>query len=130
MASLDVPASDKSLGNLFEKFLETLVSTQTAVSIDNDSVRKFQLYLKTALVPITSVARGLWYTENTDFTTGMTEEICHKILSNMMRKIEYAQSLDITDDPILHLFAKTKMQTIRKKLLMYQHMADLFSHEF
>ena len=54
-----------------------LVSTHTAVSIDNDSVHKihFQLHLKTALVPITSVARGLWYTEeNTDFTTGTTEE--------------------------------------------------------
>ena len=77
------------------------------------------------------MARGLWYTEeNTDFTTGTTEEICYKILSNMIRKIEYVQSLDITDDPRLHLFAKTKMQTIRKKLLMYQHMADLFSHEF
>ena len=133
MASLDVPASDKSLVDLFEKFLETLISTHTAVSINNDSVHKiqFQLYLKTALVPITSVARGLWYTEeNTDFTTGTTEEICHKILSNMMRKIEYVQSLDITDDPRLHLFARTKMQTIRKKLLIYQHMADLFSHEF
>ena len=92
MASLDIPTSDKSLDALFEQFLETLVSTHTAVSIDNDSVCKiqFQLYLKTALVPITSVARGLWYTEeNTDFTTGMTEKICHKILSNMMRKVEY-----------------------------------------
>ena len=99
MASLHVPASDKSLDDLFEKLLETLVSTQTAVSIDNDSVHKiqFQLYLKTALVSITSVARGLCYTEeNTDFT-GMTEEICHSILSNMMRKIEYVQSLYIPD---------------------------------
>ena len=40
MASLEVPASDKSLDGLFEKFLETLVSTHTAVSIDNDLVRK------------------------------------------------------------------------------------------
>ena len=133
MVSPDIPASDKSLDDLFEQFLETLVSTHTAVSIDNDSVHniQFQLYLKTALVPITSVVRGLWYTEeNTDFTTGMTEDIRHKILSNMMRKIEYVQSLNNTDDPRLHLFAKTQMQTIRKKLLMYQHMASLFSHEF
>ena len=107
MASFNVPDSDNSFDDLFEQFIETLVSTHTAVSIDNESQCKiqFKLYLEIAVVLITILAKGLRYKEeHPDFTIGSTDDICHKILSNLMKKIEFVKSLNTNDDPILFPF--------------------------
>ena len=61
---------ENSLDDLFECFIETLCSTHTAVAFDTDANRKleFKAYLFTAIVPITTVATGLGYTqEDPDF---------------------------------------------------------------
>ena len=80
---------------------ETLYSTHTGIRIDNDSNQKLQFksYLFTALVPKTTVATGLDYTqEDPDFSTGSTDDKCHEILMSMIHKIEFIQSLDRRDD--------------------------------
>ena len=117
--------------------IETLVSTHTAVSIDNDSQHKiqFKLYLETAVVSITTLATGLGNKEeHPDFMSGSTDDVCHKILSNLMKKNEFVKSLNTNDDPVLHAllhwFANSKMETIRQILFTYQHMANLFNYEF
>ena len=68
---------------MFDRFIQTLCSTHSAVSIDTDAQQKFQfkLYLVTALVPFTTLSRNLGYKQDDpDFTVGTTEEICHKKL--------------------------------------------------
>ena len=116
------------LDDLLERFLETIVSTIGAVKIDRVASRviQFQLYLETAIVPITTVAMGLGYNEASTYLKYGTPK---EILSNMIRKVEHMQA-HITDNATLHKFATTKMQSVQKKFFMYQHMADLFSHNF
>ena len=69
------------MDDLFECFIETLYSTHTAVTFDTDANQKleFKAYLFTAIVPITTVATGLGYTqEDPDFTSGSTDDKCQK----------------------------------------------------
>ena len=97
MTASNVPNLDDNLDSIFERFIETLCSTHTAVHIDTDAQRKleFKLYLLRALVPFTTISRNLGYTQgDPDFTGGTTTEICHKILTNMKDKIVFIQSLD------------------------------------
>ena len=61
-SSSNVPDREDTLDDLFERFIETLYSTHTAIRIDTDADQKFRSYLITALVPITTVATGLGYT--------------------------------------------------------------------
>ena len=62
-------------------------------------------------MPIATVATGLGYTQaDPDFSTGSTDDKCHKILTNMIHKIEFIQSLDRKDDfrllALLHHFKR------------------------
>ena len=55
MASvLNLPHGENTLDDLFECFIETLHSTQTAIAFDTDANQKleFKAYLFTAIVPI------------------------------------------------------------------------------
>ena len=100
-SSSNVPDGENTLDDLFEHLIETLYSTHTAIRIDTDADQKLQFksYLFTALVPITTVTTGLGYTqEDPDFSTGCTDDKCHKILTNMIHKIDFIQSLDRKDD--------------------------------
>ena len=135
MAASNVPNVDDNLDFIFESFIETLCSTHTAVSIDSNAQQKleFKSYLVTALVPFTTLSTNLGYTqEDPDFTVGTTDEICHKILSNMKDKIYFIQSLDRKDDihlvGLLNCFAPQTIQRIRHKLLTYHHMTDLYNY--
>ena len=92
-----------------------LYSTHTAIAFDTDANRKleFKAYLFTAIVPITTVANGLGYTqEDPDFTSGSTDDKCHKVITSMIQKIEFIQSLNRDDDfqllALLHHFANHK----------------------
>ena len=97
MASVsNLPHGENTLDDLFECFIETFHSTHTAISFDTDANQKleFKAYLFTAIVPITTVATGLGYTqEDPDFTFGSTDDKCHKVMMNMIQKIEFIQSL-------------------------------------
>ena len=100
-AASNKPNVDDNLDFIFESFIETLCSTHTVVFIDTDAQQKlkFKSYLVAALVPITTLSTNLGYTqEDPDFTVRTTDEICHKILSNMKDKIYFIQSLDRKDD--------------------------------
>ena len=86
-------------------------------------------YLVTALAPFTTLSTNLGYTqEDPDFTVRTTDEICHKILSNMKEKMYFIQSLDRKDDihlvRLLNWFANQKIQRIRHKFQMYPHMTE------
>ena len=97
MAASNVQNVDENLDFIFECFIETLCSTHQAVCIDMDAQRKmqFKCYLLTAVVPFTTLARGLGYTqEDPDFTFGTPEQICPKILTIRKDKISFVQSLD------------------------------------
>ena len=99
--SSNLHTGENSLGDLFECFIETLYSTHTAIAFDTDANQKleFKAYLFTAIVPITTVATGLGYTqEDPDFTSGSTDDKCHKIIMSMIHKIESIQSLNRDDD--------------------------------
>ena len=122
------------MDDLFECFIKTLSSTQTAISFDTDANQKleFKGYLLTAIVPITTVATGLGYTqEDPDFTYGSTDDKCHKVIMSMIQKIEFIQSLNRGDDfwllALLHSFANHKLQKIKHSLLTYHHMTDLYN---
>ena len=81
MAASNVPNPDDNLDSIFDRFIQTLCSTHTAVSIDTDGQRKFQfkLYLVTALVPFTTLSKNLGYKQaDPDFTVGTTDEIVTK----------------------------------------------------
>ena len=83
-------------------------------------------------MPITTVTTGLGYTQaDPDFSTGSTDDKCHKILTNMMHKIEFIQSLDRKDDvrllALLHCFTNQKLQKIKHNLLTYHHLTDLYN---
>ena len=89
-----------------------LYSTHKAISFDTDANQKleFKGYLLTAIVPITTEATGLGYTqEDPDFTSGSTDDKCHKVITSMIQKIEFIQSLNRGDDfwllALLHCFA-------------------------
>ena len=100
-SSLNLHNGENSLDDLFECFIETLYSTHTAIAFDTDANQKleFKAYLFTAIVPITTVATGLGYTqEDPDFTSGSTDDKCHKIITIMIHKIEFIQSLNRDDD--------------------------------
>ena len=88
MASVsNIPHGENTLDNLFECFIETLCSTHTAISFYTDGNQKleFEGYLLTAIVPITTVATGLGYTqEDPDFTSGSTDDKCHKVIMRMI----------------------------------------------
>ena len=125
---------ENTLDDLFECFIETLYSTHTAISFDTDANRKleFKCYLLTAIAPITTVATGLGYTqEDPDFTSGSTDDKCHKVITSMIQKIEFIQSLKRDDDfqllVLLHRFANHKLQKIKHNLLTYHHMTDLYN---
>ena len=135
MATLNVPNVDDNFDFIFESVIETLCSTHIAVSIDTDAQQKleFKSYLVTALVPFDPLSTNLGYTQkDPDFTVRTTDEICHKILSNMKDKIYFIQSLDRKDDihlvRLLNWFANQKIKRIRHKLLTYHHMTDLYSY--
>ena len=136
MATSNVPNLHENLDFIFEHFIETLCSTHTALSIDRDAQLKleFKLYLVTALVPFTTLSRNLGYTQDDpDFNLGTTEEICHKILTNIKDKISFVQYLYQKDDivlvALLNQFSKEKIEKIRHKLLMYHHMTDLCNYD-
>ena len=96
MAISNVPNLHENLDFIFERFIETLCSTHTALSIDTYAQRKleFKLYSVTALVPFTTLSRNLGYTQDDpDFNLRTTEEICHKILTNIKDKISFVQHL-------------------------------------
>ena len=83
-------------------------------------------------MPITTVATGLGYTQvDPDFSTGSTDNKCHKILKNMIYEIEFIQSLDRKDDfrlsALLHHFTNQKLQKIKHNLLTYHHLTDLYN---
>ena len=136
MATSNVPNLHENLDFIFEHFIETLCSTHTAVSIDTVAQRKleFKLYLFTTIVPFTTLSRNLGYTQDDpDFNLRTTEEICHKILTNIKDKISFAQCLDRKDDIVLvalfNWFAKEKIEKIRHKLLTFHHMTDLYNYD-
>ena len=83
-------------------------------------------------MPITTVATGLGYTQaDPDFSTGSTDDKCHKILTNMIHKIEFIQSLDRKDDfgllALLYCFMNQKLQKVKHNLLTYHHLTDLYN---
>ena len=136
MATSNVPNLYENLDFIFEHFIETPCLTHTAVSIDTDAQQKleFKLYLVTALVPFTTLSRKLAYTQDDpDFNLRTTEEICHKILTNIKDKISFVQYLDWKDDivlvALLNQFAKEKIEKTRHKLLTYHHMTDLYNYD-
>ena len=61
----NLPHGENTLDDLFECFIDTLYSTFTAIAFDIDANQKleFKAYLFTAIVPITTVATGLGYTQ-------------------------------------------------------------------
>ena len=83
MASVsNLPHGENTLDDLFECFIETLYSTHTAISFDTDANQKleFKGCLLSAIVPITTVATGLGYTqEDLDFTSGSTDASVTKL---------------------------------------------------
>ena len=84
---LNLPHGENTLDDLFECVIETLHSTHTAFAFDTDANKKLELktYLFTAIVPITTVATGLGYTqEDLDFTSGSTDDKCHKVIMSMI----------------------------------------------
>ena len=89
------------------------------------------MYLVTALVPFTTLSRNLGYTQDDpNFNLGTTEEICHKILTNVKDKISFVyRKDDIVLVALLNQFAKEKIEKIRHKLLMYHHMTDLYNYD-
>ena len=92
----NLPHGENTLDDLFEHFIETLHSTHTVIAFDTDGNQKleFKAYLLTSIVPITTVATGLGYTqEDPDFTSGSTDDKCHKVITSMIQKIEFIQSL-------------------------------------
>ena len=100
MAASNVQNVDDNLDFIFEHFIETLCSTHQTVCIDTDVQRKmqFKCYLLMAVVPFTTLARGLRYTqEDPDFTFGTPEQICCKILTNMKDKISKKMTLCWSD---------------------------------
>ena len=83
-------------------------------------------------MPITTVATSLGYTQaDPDFSTDSTDNKCHKILTNMIHKIEFIQSLDRKDDfrllALLHRFMNQKLQKIKHNLLSYHYRTDLYN---
>ena len=77
---------------------------------------------------------GNWFgytQEDPDFTSGSTDDKCHKIITSMIHKIEFIQSLIRDDDlyllVLLHHFANQKLQKIKHNLLTYHHMTDLYN---
>ena len=122
------------MDSIFDHFIQTLCSTHIALSIDTDAQQKFQfkLYLVTALVPFATLSRNLGYKQDDpDFTVRTTEEICHKILTNMKDKLSYVQCLDQKDVvlvEILNWFAKEKVKKISHKSLMHHLMTDLYNY--
>ena len=133
-SSLNLHNGKNSLDGLFECFIETLYSKHTAIAFDTDANQKleFKAYLLTAVVPITTVATGLGYSqEDPDFTSGSTDDKCHKIIMSMTHKIEFIQSLNRDNDlqllVLLHHFANQKLQKIKHNLLTYHHMTDLYN---
>ena len=101
MASVsNLPLGANTLDDLFECSIETLHSTHTAIAYDTDSNQKleFKAYLFTAIVPIATVATGLDYTQDPDFTSGSTDDKCHKVIMSMIQKIEFIQSLNRDGD--------------------------------
>ena len=92
---------EKTLWMTYLSISSRLYSTHTSITIDTDAHHKLQFksYLFTALVPITTVATGLDYIQqDPDFSTGSTDDKCHKVITNMIHKIEFIQSLDRKDD--------------------------------
>ena len=89
MASvLNLPHGENTLDDLFECFIETLYSAHTAIAFDTDANQKleFKAYPFTAIVPITTVATGLGYTqEDPDLTSGSTDDKCHKVIMSMIQ---------------------------------------------
>ena len=68
-------------------------------------------------MPFTTLSTNLGYTqEDPDFTVRTTEEICHKILTNMKDKICFVQPLDRKDDihlvRLLNWFANQKSEEL------------------
>ena len=97
----NLPHGKNTLDDLFECFIETLHSKHTAIAFDTDANQKleFKVYLFTAIIPITTVATGLGYTQkDSDFTSGSTDDKCHKVQMSMIQKIEFIQSLNRDDD--------------------------------
>ena len=97
---LNLPHGENTLDDLFEHFIETLHSTHAAIAFDTDANQKleFKSYLFTAIVSITTVVTGLGYTqEDPDFTSGSTDNKCHKVITSMIKKTEFIQSLNRDD---------------------------------
>ena len=70
------------------------------------------------------MATGLGYTqEDPDFTSGITDDKCHKIITSMIHKIEFIQSLNRDDDlrllVLLHHFENQKLQKIKHMTVKY-----------
>ena len=100
-SSSNLHNGENGLDDLFECFIETLYPTRTAVAFDTDANQKleFKAYLFTAIVPITTVVTGLGYTqEDPDFTSGSSDDKCHKIITSMLHKIEFIQYQNRDDD--------------------------------
>ena len=78
------------------------------------------------------MATGLGYTqEDPDFTSGSTDDRCHKIITSMIHKTEFIQFLNRDGDlrllVLLHRFGNQKLQKIKHNLLIYHHMTDLYN---
>ena len=80
-----------------------------AVDIDDVLERKTMMkgYLLSAVVPVTTISKSLGLEqEDQEFTTGMTDAVCYRIIENMIRKIKFLQELPKSDHVVYLLNRK------------------------
>ena len=81
---------------VLDSFICTVHATLSVVAGDTDLVRvnRFKLYLLTAMVPITTISRGLGLEPDQHVdTTGTSSEVCKGILMDIIKKVQFLKQL-------------------------------------
>ena len=117
---------------VMDSFTCTVHATVSAVAGDTDLIRvdRFKLYLLTAVVPVTTIYRGLGLEPDQHVdTTSTSSAVCQRILTDIIKKVQFLQDLPKSQRvlALLNRFITEKLDKIWSKLKGYLQMTDYYS---
>ena len=116
---------------ILDTFLCTMHSTASAVTGDTDVMRvnRFQMYLLTAVVPITIISHNLGLEIRNVNTTGPSVAVCQSIIGKMIQRVQFLQELPRSQGvlSLLNRFINEKVEKIQTKLDQYMQLTDYYN---
>ena len=117
---------------ILDTFLCMLHSTASAVTGDADVVRvnRFQMYLLTVVVLITTISHNLGLEIQDVNTTGPSVAVCQRIIGDMIQRVGFLQELPQSErvPSLLNRFINEKIEKIQTKLDQYIQLTDFMTN--